>query len=90
MTYSIFIEILQHLRSMKMTDRDLISSEIGEYITWLNWSQVLYNKEYSIFVNDLISLQEIVNDRTKSYKDICDYIADLISFSYLRADENEV
>lgn len=90
MTNSIFIDILKHIKSINMTNIDLIIMEINEYLTWLNWSQIIYGKDYNNYVLALENLRSLFYDKTKSYEDICDYISDLITYSYLSADENEV
>lgn len=90
MTNSLFIELLKHIRSsINISNNDLVLSEIYEYLVWLNWSQVLYNKDYSNYISSLESLKKLVLE-TKDYDEIYGYIADLISCYYLISDENEV
>ena len=90
MTNSLFIELLKHIRSsINISNNDLVLSEIYEYLVWLNWSQVLYNKDYSNYISSLESLKKLVLE-TKDYDEIYGYIADLICCYYLISDENEV
>ena len=88
MTKSIFKNLLVYLKQLLIDNKYLdLTQLIMEYITWLCYSIINFNKDYNKYL-DILN-QCLLFLLRKQYDQLYDYIEELIIYIHLSMDEEE-
>ena len=87
MDNEIFIEMLKHIKSLDLRNKQLVRDQIDEYVDWLNSS--LYNRhkvKYTMYIDTLNYFRRSL-DR-EDVVELYGILSDNISLYYIMMDEN--
>lgn len=88
MTKSIFKNLLVYLKQLLIDNKYLdLTQLIMEYITWLCYSIINFNKDYNKYL-DILN-QCLLFLLRKQYDQLYDYIEEMIIYIHLSMDEEE-
>lgn len=88
MTKSIFKNLLVYLKQLLIDNKYLdLTQLLMEYITWLCYSIINFNKDYNKYL-DVLN-QCLLFLLRKQYDQLYDYIEDMIIYIDLSRDEEE-
>ena len=88
MTKSIFKNLLVYLKQLLIDNKYLdLTQLIMEYITWLCYSIINFNKDYNKYL-DVLN-QCLLFLLRKQYDQLYDYIEEMIIYIHLSMDEEE-
>ena len=88
MTKSIFKNLLVYLKQLLIDNKYLdLTQLIMEYITWLCYSIINFNKDYNKYL-DVLN-QCLLFLLRKQYDELYDYIEEMIIYIDLSMDEEE-